>query len=364
MLILLRYGKTQAIRMMEFDNAVFRDTLAGKHTHRPPVWFMRQAGRILPRYMKLREQYGFKDLMSQPELCADVTIMPIEDLGVDAAILFSDILVVPEALGMQLDFTDAGPVFDSPLKSNLEHAVSFLQPDESKFDYIYKNIEVIRQKMPCNMPLIGFCGSPLTTMCYMVQGRSTNHTFPDAIDFVYKYPEVAERLLDIIADISIDYALGQIHSGIDAFQLFETHAGLLPLELYRSLVMPVVKKIANAVKQTGTPFIYFAKGLSVGLADFADGSADFVSIDWQMPLPEAQKLVGEIVGLQGNIDPRMVNAPLDNLKVYLDNNYLPYGRGNDKWIFNLGHGFTPDIKWKHAKFVVDWVKTADWSPSC
>jgi uroporphyrinogen decarboxylase len=342
------------------QNTLFVDTLKGRHCSRPPVWFMRQAGRILPGYLKLREKYSFKELMEVPELCAEVTIMPLKDLGVDAAILFSDILVVPQAMGMSVDFTDSGPVFDSPLFKASGRMASKLAPDGAKLDYIYSNIKTIKQALGQQAPLVGFCGSPLTTLCYMVQGRSTNHAFPQAIDFIYSDEQQAAELIDLIADFSIEYAMGQIKAGVDAFQLFETHAGLLPLQIYRRLVLPAVKKIGAAVKSTGTPFIYFAKGLGAGLADFADGSADFVSIDWQMPLEEAKKLVGPNVGLQGNIDPRQVNAPAAQLLKYLETHLLPFGRANQDWICNLGHGFTPDISYKHAKQIVDWVKTADW----
>lgn len=342
------------------DNTVFRQTLSGNGAHRPPVWFMRQAGRILPNYLHLREKHSFKELMEVPELCAEVTIMPLYDLGVDAAILFSDILVIPEALGMKLEFTDKGPIFEAPLRGNLADSHRMLSPDSSKLAYIYKNIEVIRQKMPENMPLIGFCGSPLTTLCYMVQGRSTNHSFPDAVDFIYRYPQQAQELVDLITDFSIEYATGQIKAGIDAFQLFETHAGLLPLELYRSLIMPAVKKIAAAVRAQAVPFIYFGKGIGAGLSDFADGSIDFASIDWQMPLEQAHRLLGPKTGLQGNIDPRLVNAPQEYIHKYLDTHYLPFGRQHSNWICNLGHGFTPDLQYENAKFIVQWVKSADW----
>ncbi len=345
---------------ISMDSTVFRQTIKGHKSHRPPVWFMRQAGRILPNYLKIREQYSFKELMEIPELCAEVTIMPLYDLGVDAAILFSDILVIPEALGMKLEFTDKGPVFEAPLRGNLAESPQMLNPDPDKLNYIYKNIEVIRQKMPENMPLVGFCGSPLTTLCYMVQGRSTNHTFPDAVDFIYRYPQQAQELVDLITDFSIKYATGQIKAGIDAFQLFETHAGLLPLDLYRTLILPSVKKIAAAVRKQGIPFIYFGKGVGTGLSDFADGSIDFASIDWQMPLSQARELLGANVGIQGNIDPRLVNAPQDYIKKYLDTYYLPFGQQNNNWICNLGHGFTPDLRYENAKFIVDWVKSADW----
>ena len=338
--------------------SIFLDKLKGKKTDRPPVWFMRQAGRVLPNYNKLKENYTFHELMEDADLAAKVTLMPVYDLGVDAAILFSDILVIPNAMGMELEFTDHGPVFKKPLKG-LTNPADYLNPDPSKLEYIYRNIDEIIRQRPENIPLIGFCGAPLTTLCYMVQGISSNPNFPEAIKFLFQHKEEAKRLIDAIADLSVVYAKKQIEHGIDAFQLFETHANLIPVEMYRELFIPAVEKIGKAVKETGTPFIFFPKGLGTGLKYVTPELADFVSIDWQMPIEHARELVHPEIGLQGNLDPRVLYASQEEIAEELEK-YKPFFRENEKWIFNLGHGFLPDIPYENAKFVVDWIKSTNW----
>ncbi|MGD9929400.1 MAG: uroporphyrinogen decarboxylase [Mangrovibacterium sp.] len=340
------------------QNSIFLDKLNGKKTSRPPVWFMRQAGRVLPNYNKLKEHYTFHELMEDEKLAAEVTLMPIYDLGVDAAILFSDILVIPNAMGMELEFTDNGPVFNKPLKG-LAHPANHLKPAPERLEYIYRNIDEIIRQRPNNIPLIGFCGAPLTTLCYMVQGISSNPNFPEAVKFLFQHKKEAKRLIDAIADLSAHYAQKQVEHGIDAFQLFETHANLVPVELYQELFMPAVKKISQAVRSTGTPFIFFPKGLGTGLKYVTPDLADFVSIDWQMPLEHARQLVHPEVGLQGNLDPRYLYGTQQEIEQVLES-YKPFFRENEKWIFNLGHGFLPDIPYENAKFVVDWIKSTDW----
>ncbi len=339
-------------------DSIFLKTIKGEKTERPPVWFMRQAGRVLPSYMALRKKHSFSEMMADPKLAAEVTLLPIYDLGVDAAILFSDILVIPEAMGMGLEFTDKGPVFANPLKDEA-NPVEKLNPDTSKLEYIYKNIKEIIKTRPDNIPLIGFCGSPLTTFCYMVQGISRNHTFPDAVAMLYKDKETSRKILEVITDLSIIYAENQIKSGIDTFQLFETHAGLVPENLYFDIIMPNVERIAKAVKQTGTPFIYMPKGLGFGLERITPEDADFVSVDWQTPIKKARKLINPKIGVQGNLDPRALLADKVSIEAELEK-YLKFGKNNSNWIFNLGHGLIPQIPYENVKFAVDWVKNIDW----
>ena len=340
------------------QESIFLKKLKGQETERPPVWFMRQAGRVLPNYNKLKENYTFHELMEDPKLAAEVTLMPIYDLGVDAAILFSDILVVPNAMGMKLEFTEHGPVFKQPLKGFL-HPVNQLAPAPEKLEYIYNNIEEIIRQRPANIPLIGFCGAPLTTLCYMVQGVSSNPNFPDAIKFLFQHKKEALRLIDAIADFSAFYAKKQIEHGVEAFQLFETHANLIPVEMYQELFMPAVKKISRAVRETGIPFIFFPKGLGTGLKHITPELADFVSIDWQIPIEHAREIVPPKVGLQGNLDPRYLYGTPHQLQEQLEH-YIPFFQKHPNWIFNLGHGFLPDIPYENAKFVVDWIKSANW----
>ncbi len=340
------------------ENSIFIKTLKGEKTERPPVWFMRQAGRVLPSYMKMRAKYSFRELMSSPKLAAKVTLLPIDDLGVDAAILFSDILVIPEALGMGLDFTDTGPRFSNPLK-NMADPLSSLKAASSKLTYIYNVIDEIQYTKPIDIPLIGFCGAPFTTFCYMVQGLGTNHIFPDAVAMLYKNRELAEQILEEITQLSIEYALNQVEHGIAAFQLFETHAGLIPSSFYFELIMPFVRRILVAVMEAGCPVIFLPKGLGAGIKHITPTDTSFLSIDWQTPLEEAREMVHPSIGLQGNIDPRLLLADQNTIQNTLEK-YVAFGSENQNWIFNVGHGFIPSIPFENAKFVVDWVKQTNW----
>jgi len=340
------------------SDSIFIKTLNGVKTERPPVWFMRQAGRVLPSYLKLREQYSFSELMQSPQLAAKVTLLPVYDLGVDAAILFSDILVIPSALGMKLEFTDSGPRFEKALK-DLSDPVSILNPDASKLEYIYKAIDEVQRTKPSGTPLIGFCGAPFTTLCYMVQGLSSNHTFPEAVALLYKNKDLAHKLLNLITELSIEYAQNQVKHGVSAFQIFETHAGLIPSDLYFEMIMPYVRKISSAVMQTGCPVIFLPKGLGTGISQIKPEDTNFLSIDWQTPIEEARKLVHPEIGIQGNLDPRLLLADKATILETLEK-YVSFGSKNQNWIFNLGHGFIPGIPFENARLVVDWVKQTNW----
>lgn len=339
-------------------NNVFVDTINGIKRERPPVWFMRQAGRIIPDYLKLREKYSFHELMNTPELAAKVTLQPVDQLGVDAAILFSDILVIPEAMGMKLEFTDRGPRFETALK-DISDPVGYLDAKPEKLNKVYDAIDAIMATKKADTPLIGFCGAPLTTLFYMVQGISSNHQFPDAVELMYRDKETTNKLFEAVTDLSIEYALTQVKHGISTFQLFDTHAGLIPYPLYHEMVMPHVKRILKAVQDTGTPVIFFPKGLGNGLKELKGEKFDFISIDWQMSIEDAKEMIGPDMGVQGNLDPRILTADIDTIRRELEK-YLPFGRREHKWIFNLGHGVLPDIPFENIKFVVDWIKTVDW----
>jgi uroporphyrinogen decarboxylase len=340
------------------QNAILIDKLTGRTTPRPPVWFMRQAGRILPNYQKLKEKFTFHELMSDSRLASEVTLMPVYDLGVDAAILFSDILVIPVALGMEMSFTGRGPVFECPLALESRPSKA-LKPNASKLDYIYQNIDAIVRDRPGNTPLIGFCGAPLTTLCYMIQGTGANPNFPDVVKYLYKNKTDARKLIDAIADMSVVYAQNQIKHGVDVFQLFDTHSGLIPMSLYMEMFWPAIQKISKAVRETGTPFIFFPKGLGTGIQNVTPDVADFVSIDWQMPITHARDLVPKGVGIQGNIDPRLLYASQKDIARALEK-YISFYRDHPDFILNLGHGFLPDVPYENARFVVEWVKKTEW----
>jgi len=336
-------------------NSILIDTLKGKKTSRPPVWFMRQAGRVLPDYNKLRETYSFTELMEDAKLASQITLMPISKLGVDAAILFSDILVVPAAMGMKFNFSSKGPKSYVTLKK-IENPVNFLKPDENKLEYIYHIIDRINKEKSPDIPLIGFCGGPLTTLCYMIEGFGSAKDFPETVNFFYQRKKEAKKLIDLVTEISIIYAKGQIAHGIDVFQLFETHAGVIPADLYKEMILPSVKKIGDAVRETGTPFIYFPKGIGTGLKFMSKNIADFISIDWQTPISVARKMLPSEVGIQGNLDPRILLIKDEKKIINELEKYSVFFSENNNWIFNLGHGLLPDTPIKNIQTTVKWIK--------
>ena len=339
-------------------NSIFLDTLKNKPTSRPPVWYMRQAGRVLPSYLKIKEKYSFWQLMQDPELAAKVTLLPVHDLGVDAAILFSDILVIPYALGMGLDFTDAGPVFEKPLK-HLNNPVEIMRPKPEKLEYIYRAIHRIKETRPENTPLIGFCGAPLTVISFMLQGLGSRSDFSDAVKWMLAHPQELKPLVEAVTELTLLYVKNQIKHGIEAFQLFETNAGLIPNEMYRQVFLPSVEKIAAAVREEHVPFIFFPKGIGDGLHMLTPQHADFISVDWLTPLERARKILNKKIGLQGNLDPRLLFAGKKVMEQELGK-YLAFGRKHQNWIFNLGHGFLPGTPFENARFVTDWVKEQSW----
>lgn len=332
-------------------------TLQGQTTERPPVWFKRQAGRILPSYMEMRKNYGFKHMMDTPELAAKVTLLPVHELGVDAAILFSDILVVPEALGMELSF-NPGPEFATALK-DVPNPDKFLTDRPEKLEHIYETIRIINKNKPEKVDLIGFCGAPLTTLCYMYQGFSKKQNFPDLLPAIYKNKKSFKKIIDRITDMAIHYATMQVQSGVHAFELFDTHAGIVPLELYKELFLPAVKRITTAIRKLSIPVIYFPMGIGTGLSSMNYDIADCISIDWQSSLFDIRKYVGTEVILQGNIDPRLLLADKESIQQEFDK-YLHFGRTETKWIVNLGHGMLPEIPVENAQYLVELIKQSDW----
>jgi uroporphyrinogen decarboxylase len=184
--------------------------------------------------------------------------------------------------------------------------------------------------------------------------------FPDAIKFIYQNKDTTRKLIEQVTDLSVVYAQGQINHGVDVFQLFDTHAGLIPVDLYQELFMPSIRRMADAVRQRGIPFIFFPKGLGVGISEITPEDCDYLSIDWQVPIETARKLVDKEIGLQGNIDPRLLYAAQPEIEKALQP-YVEFGKKNQNWIFNLGHGFMPGISFENARFLADWVKNTDWA---
>jgi len=333
-------------------------TMAGEKTERPPFWFMRQAGRVLPSYRQMKEKHSLWHMMNDPGIGAEVTLMPVNDFGVDAAILFSDILMVPYAMGMGFEFTETGPVFSSSLAGS-SNPLGQLNPDPSKLGFVYRIIDRVLEKRPPSLPLIGFCGAPLTVMCYMIQGLGKKADFPEAIRFMYENRQITQKIIEMVTDVSVEYVKGQIKHGIDVFQLFDTHAGLVPAKLYNELFMPSIIRIGRIARDNNIPFIYFPKGLGAGIETVTPDICDYLSIDWQTPIEVARKMVHKDIGLQGNLDPRLLYADKEEIARLLEE-YITFGRSNYNWIFNLGHGFIKDTPYDNAKFMAGWIRETDW----
>ncbi len=339
-------------------DSILIKTLNGEKTSRPPVWFMRQAGRILPNYMKLKETYSFHELMNDKNLASQVTLMPIKDLNVDAAILFSDILVIPHALGLDVEFKKTGPIFNNPLNYNSK--ATNLEFDPNKLDYIYDNIDqVIKDKNP-DTPLIGFCGGPLTVFLFMFKSEGSKDHMKKAIKFLYEKRKESTEILELITKSSIEYVKGQCKSGINVFQLFETYCGSIPCELYADLILPYSKRILNAAKEEDCPTIFFPKDFGHGMNLINKDICDFISVDWHTSINYARNIIDKKIGIQGNMDPRIFYQDYEQIEAYL-NSLTNFGSQNFDWIFNLGHGFLPDINHEKVKFAIDWIKDKNWN---
>ena len=336
---------------------MFIENINGNATSRPPVWFMRQAGRILPSYLKLKQKYSFDEMMHNKELAAKVTLLPIDDLGVDAAILFSDILVIPKALGLELEFTSKGPKFHNALDENI--VTKHLKFDTKKLDYIYNNIKEIKAQRP-QTPLIGFCGGPLTTFLFMFRRDESKKNFNHVIKMFYKEKKKCIKIMEMLTEASIEYVNKQVESGIDCFQLFETYCGIIPEKIYTEIVLPFSKKILNAAMDKNCKTIFFPKNYNMGLKNINQDICDITSIDWQIPIESARTLLNDKVGIQGNMDPRIFFSDKKEIEKYLVK-LTSFGEKNSDWIFNLGHGFIPGIDVNNVNFVVDWVKNHNWN---
>jgi len=339
---------------MSYENNILLDVLEGKAVSRPPVWVMRQAGRILPGYRKIRADAGsFKALVKRPDLISEVTVEPLSALGVDAAILFSDILVIPEAMGVDYEIVEkVGPIFDNPIHtpSDIDRLVSGIDVLPN-LDYVFESIYKTKQLMDSSNPLIGFAGAPWTLFAYMIEG-SGSKTFSKARRFLYEQPEASHRLLSKIADSTAFYLKEKINVGVDVVQLFDSWAGSLTVAQYQEFCLPYIKKILDAVE--GIPRIFFPKGAWSSVPYFSDLNFEAIGIDWTTPVEYIRGYLGEDQIVQGNLDPAMLYSSPEKIETEVHNLIRSVG---GKHIFNLGHGVYPDTSADHVKAMVDAVKS-------
>ncbi len=339
--------------------SLFLDAISKRPVSRPPVWIMRQAGRYLPEYRALREKSGgFMSMCQTPEIACEITLQPIRRYGFDAAIIFSDILTIPDAMGLGLRFEPGqGPIFDSPLK-NANDIKRLSVPDpESSLGYVMDAIRVTKPEL--DVPLIGFSGSPWTLAAYMVQGRSVPG-FPQLIALKEEQPQLLHILLDLLATSVTSYLEAQISAGVDTVMLFDTWGGLLDKPAYQAFSLSYLAKIVANLKNNPvtaqTPIILFTKGGGEWLEIMVDTGCDALGIDWTCSLARAKARVGGEVALQGNMNPETLKMDDDTIiKETLA--CLDVYRGESGYIFNLGHGITPDINPEKVHLLVDTVKS-------
>ena len=341
---------------MAFD---YINALLKKEVTRTPIWVMRQAGRYLPEYRATRKKAGdFLTLCKSSDLACEVTLQPLERFDLDAAILFSDILTIPDAMGLGLHFVEGeGPKFSHPL-SSLSEINQLTKPDVSKdLSYVSEAVSVIKKNLKGRVPLIGFSGSPWTLATYMVEGGSSK-TFSKVKGLMYENPKHMHQLLDVLADTIIDYLNSQIEAGADSVMIFDTWGGLLNKASYENFSLMYMSKIVAGINRNSEgktiPVTLFTKGGSAWLEQIAATGCDAVGIDWTVEIGEAERRVGSKVALQGNLDPSVLYASPEVIKSEA-HKILDQFQGSTGHVFNLGHGITPDVNPESMKALVDAV---------
>lgn len=332
-------------------NETFLHACKGLKTPYTPVWIMRQAGRYLPAYQQVRAKVDFLTLCKTPELSAEVTIQPVEILKVDSAILFSDILIPLEPMGIKLHFSETkGPIIENPVRSasDIDRLVEFDMRECLPF--VAKTIEILVSAL--KVPLIGFCGAPFTLATYMIEGASSKN-FIHTKRLMFSEPQVFHRLLDKITKMTTAYLHFQIEAGVHAVQIFDSWAGALSPEDYRTFALPYVQRLVQRCKAK-VPVIYFAFGASAMLKDVANAGADVYGIDWRVSLSDAVKYIGEDARLQGNLDPCVLFGSTETIKQKVKET-LQSAKTAQSHIFNLGHGILPETPYQNAISLVQMV---------
>ena len=326
---------------------------SGEATERSPVWVMRQAGRILPEYRALRADLdGFKELVETPDLAAEVTIQPVDILGVDAAIIFSDILVIPEAMGLPYEMVKGkGPYFPRVIESEADlNKLRIATGDELR--YVYDAIGLTIKRLNGRVPVIGFAGAPFTILCYMIEGQGSK-TFSNARKWLHSNPALSHKLLEKITQTTIYYLNRQIDAGVSIYQVFDSWAGVLSRELYREFCMPYLNRIAEEVNRV--PGIIFAKGAHFAMDDLMKSSFSTIGLDWSLN-PRETREINPGKTLHGNLDPTVLYAD-DEVIVQKTNEMLSSFSGGSH-IANLGHGVYPDTDWRKVKLFIDTIKSS------
>lgn len=345
--------------MTPLKNDRFIRALLRQPVDKTPVWVMRQAGRYLPEYRQVRAKAGsFLNLMQNPELACEVTLQPLRRFDFDASILFSDILTIPHAMNLGLNFKEGeGPVFDRPLRSKADIDKLGVPDPLADMPYVYETIGLIKQGLDGKVPLIGFAGSPWTLATYMIEGGSTK-TFAKIKGMMYDQPELLSKLLNILSESVAQYLNAQIDAGVDAVMIFDTWGGVLSPDCYEKFSLAPMQAILDKLKrQRGDqiiPNILFTKNGGQWLEKMAATGCNALGLDWTINIAEAKKRVGHQVALQGNLDPCLLYASPEKIREAVQTVLNDFGPGPGH-VFNLGHGIHPDINPDHVKVLVDAV---------
>ena len=339
--------------MQPLKNDLLLRALKQEKVERPPVWMMRQAGRYLPEYMVLRAKYDFFTRVQTPELATEITLQPIDKIGVDAAIIFSDILVIPQAMGMQVLMEEGkGPSLPNVIKNQKDIDALITEGVEEKLSYVTNALTLTKQELNGRVPLIGFAGAPFTILCYMVEGKGSK-TWEKAKQFCFTQPDLAHQLLQKITGSTINYLKAQAKSGADVLQVFDSWSGCLSPADFKQFAQPYLIQIADALKDHA-PVILFPKGSWYALEELSRSSASALGVDWCISPEIARKLTGNKITLQGNFDPAKLLLPPAEIKKEVKKMIDAFGVQG--YIANLGHGITPNIPVDHAKAFIDAVK--------
>jgi uroporphyrinogen decarboxylase len=344
---------------MNLQNDLLLRAARGEKTERTPVWLMRQAGRVLPEYREVRAKMGgFKELVKTPEFACEVTVQPVDILGVDAAIIFSDILVIPEAMGLDYEMVESrGPLFPKTIRSAADVEALRVANGVDDLSYVCDAIRLTKAALGNRVPLIGFAGAPWTILAYMVEG-SGSKTFSKAKRFLYTEPQTAHTLLEKITQSTIHYLKAQVAAGADLVQLFDSWAGILSPVQYREFALPYIARICDEL-HTLVPVTVFAKDAHFIRRDLGQlNSCRTVGLDWTMDAAESRELVGADKTLQGNADPCLLYADFAAIKAEAHKMLRAFGPQNH--IANLGHGLYPDLEKDKVRCFVDAVKEFQW----
>lgn len=334
-------------------NDLFLRALKGETVNRPPVWMMRQAGRYLPEFMEIKKKYDFFTRCQTPELASEITVQPIRRYGMDAAILFSDILVIPQAMNIQVEMKpNFGPYLSNPIRKPKDVDRVIVPDIQETLGYVMDAIKMTKEKLNDDIPLIGFAGSPWTILCYCVQGQGSKN-FDLAKGFCFTQPFAAHQLLQKITDTTIAYLKEKVNAGVNAVQVFDSWGGMLSPTDYKEFSFKYIQQIINALKDKA-PVIVFGKGCWFALNDMAKSGASALGIDWTCSARNARYLSGGKITLQGNFDPSRLLSPPVEIKKMVHQMINEFGK--DQYIVNLGHGILPNILLENAGAFVEAVK--------